>query len=147
MRCEREIMDFFSDCGPWWLESMRREREIMEVLFKGSGIAMTKNKPLNNLGVFVGSGTEALKTAVCADGDDFICKQEISILFLVLQNFQVSRQVQQGGEIYHSDKRLSYRENTPANPVESGHACIDRRALSEAYCRAIPAANTINCLG
>ena len=50
--------------------------------------------------------------------------------------------IQQGGVFNRLDKRLLYRENAPANPVESGHACIDRHALNEACSRFVPAANT-----
>ena len=86
----------------------------MEVLFKGSGIALTKNKPLNNLGVLVGSGTEALKTAMCADGDEFIfLTGDINFAF----GYKMSR------FLVTVNKAVSFtarsRESTPTNPVKS----------------------------
>ena len=39
-------------------------------------------------------------------------------------------------QLLHVDTDSINQENTPANPVESEHACIDRHGLNEAYCRA-----------
>ena len=50
---------------------------------------------------------------------------------------------QQGGVFDRLVKPVSYRENTSANPVESGQAYIDGDALSEAYRHVVPPTNTL----
>ena len=51
--------------------------------------------------------------------------------------------IQQHGVFYHLDRPMLHRDNTSANPVKCEHACINTSALSEAFCRVVPAGNTL----